>query len=159
MEENFQHRRSTGPPTSKTTSTKKIPRLIPRPEVSSFRLSAPAIEGTFWVVLIAFCVIRGSFYWKAVLVSASLARISYLATIYGWQWLPAGCTTLPDAILWLLWLVIILICVVLCTYCLFLSPIHLYWSPMDLWTKYRHNPASLNAFDVLFDPGNSTRAD
>lgn len=104
----------------------------PRGQDSGFvEITASQVEWTFWITLLAICVNRRNFYWKVVLTSASLARISYTATVEGARRLPASCATFPEAILWVLWLIVGCTCITTCLYCFFLTPIHLYWSPID----------------------------
>lgn len=139
--------------TSKPVATKS------RSNSTAFEITAAQFEWTVWAILLVFCAWRRKFYWKVVFVSAFVARISYIAAFEGFQRLPASCATLPNMFLWLSWLSVCGICLTTSVYCFFLTPFHLYWSPMDLWAKYDRNPAPQKSFDILHDPGPFTRAE
>jgi hypothetical protein len=108
-------------------------------------------EIAFWIFFLTFSFYRQDSYWTVLFVSFFSTRVGYIA-ITQWLPIPATPTTFSSAVIALLWLSAWLAEITVATYFIFLTPIHLIISPMDLLDKYSTDVKPLEPANVLYKP-------
>ena len=110
------------------------------------------IEVTFWIAFFVISFHNQNFYWAVTFLTFITIRLSFLALVTWACMPPRPWFTLGGVIVAIASLLSWMAFVALSLYGLFLTPIHIIFSPMELWTRYSANQKPLRSLNYLHEP-------